>query len=48
MVRGRRAVRVYDFRGPERRVRLLRGTAALTAPGILPGFRLPLRALWEG
>jgi Uma2 family endonuclease len=43
-----RVVRVYDFRGPRRRVRLLRGEAALTAPGVLPGFRLPLRDLWAG
>jgi Uma2 family endonuclease len=43
-----RAVRVYDFRGPRRRVRLVQGEAVLTAPGVLPGFRLPLRELWAG
>jgi Uma2 family endonuclease len=43
-----RVVRVYDFRGPRRRVRVLRGAVALTAPGVLPGFRLPLPALWAG
>lgn len=43
-----RAVRAYDFRGPRRRVRLLRGDAVLTAPEVLPGFRLPLRELWAG